>query len=219
MENASDDFPSKRSSKISFQTSPEVRHQFRRKLRQLHSGNRWCLEFRKVEKCKCTCKIGLINSSQLKGKPNVPTFLGGPPFPIKHPQDNFSPPKYKLTPSKCKLDRGDFCVQIGGCQSLFGGRRFTFSRVLLHILEDEIVLGVLYRQGGNPRRLVLWVPVKGVANARALRRPQPAKTPASWATPGLKKKNTVEVVIMKQAEYCFESSVRSLVACFAAALR
>ena len=36
-------FPSKRSSKISFQTSPEVRHQFRRKLRQLHSGNRWCL--------------------------------------------------------------------------------------------------------------------------------------------------------------------------------
>ena len=36
-------FPSERSSKISFQTSPEVRHQFRRKLRQLHSGNRWCL--------------------------------------------------------------------------------------------------------------------------------------------------------------------------------
>ena len=39
VENASDDFPSERSSKISFQTSPEVRHQFRRKLRQLHSGN------------------------------------------------------------------------------------------------------------------------------------------------------------------------------------
>ena len=38
-------FPSKRSSKISIQTSPEVRHQFRRKLRQLHSGNRWCLIF------------------------------------------------------------------------------------------------------------------------------------------------------------------------------
>ena len=37
-------FPSKSSSKISFQTSPEVRHQFRRKLRQLHSGNRWCLK-------------------------------------------------------------------------------------------------------------------------------------------------------------------------------
>ena len=36
-------FPRKISSKISFQTSPEVRHQFRRKLRQLHSGNRWCL--------------------------------------------------------------------------------------------------------------------------------------------------------------------------------
>ena len=38
-------FPSKRSSKISFQTSPEVRHQFHRKLRQLHSGNRWRLIF------------------------------------------------------------------------------------------------------------------------------------------------------------------------------
>ena len=36
-------FPSKRSSKISCQTSPEVRHQFHRELRQLHSGNRWCL--------------------------------------------------------------------------------------------------------------------------------------------------------------------------------
>ena len=36
-------FPSKRLSKISLQTSPEVRHQFRRKLRKLHSGNRWCL--------------------------------------------------------------------------------------------------------------------------------------------------------------------------------
>ena len=44
VEYASDDFPSKRSSKISFQTSPEVCHQFRRKLRQLHSGNRWCLK-------------------------------------------------------------------------------------------------------------------------------------------------------------------------------
>ena len=43
VEYASDDIPSKRSSKISFQTSPEVRHQFRRRLRQLDSGNRWCL--------------------------------------------------------------------------------------------------------------------------------------------------------------------------------
>ena len=45
VENASDDFPSKRSSKISCQTSPEVCHQFRRKLRRPHSGNRWCLHF------------------------------------------------------------------------------------------------------------------------------------------------------------------------------
>ena len=44
VENASDNFPSKRSSKISCQTSPKVRHQFRRKLRRLHPGNRWCLQ-------------------------------------------------------------------------------------------------------------------------------------------------------------------------------
>ena len=37
-------FPSKRSSKISFQTSPEVHHQFCWKPRQLHSGNCWGLE-------------------------------------------------------------------------------------------------------------------------------------------------------------------------------
>ena len=43
VDHASDDFPSQRSSKIACQTSPEVRHQFRRRLRQLHSGNRWCL--------------------------------------------------------------------------------------------------------------------------------------------------------------------------------
>ena len=43
VENASDDFPQQKKLEISFQTSPEVRHQFRRKLRQLHSGNRWCL--------------------------------------------------------------------------------------------------------------------------------------------------------------------------------
>ena len=71
VENASDDFPSKRSSKIFFQTSPEVCHQFRRKLRQLHSGNRWCLEipkntafmrtFRKVRAnfCLLPCDVSL----------------------------------------------------------------------------------------------------------------------------------------------------------------
>ena len=45
-------FPSKRSSKISFQTSPEVRHQCRRKLRQLHSGDRWCLRLQHANTTK-----------------------------------------------------------------------------------------------------------------------------------------------------------------------
>ena len=44
-------FPSKRSPKISFQTLPEVRHQFRQKLRQLHSGNHWCLLLPSHRKC------------------------------------------------------------------------------------------------------------------------------------------------------------------------
>ena len=50
VENASDDFPSKRSSTISFQTSPEVCHQFCRKLRQLHSGNHWCLNLYRAKR-------------------------------------------------------------------------------------------------------------------------------------------------------------------------
>ena len=43
-------FPNKGSLKISFQTSPEIRHQFRRKLRQLHSGNRWCLNIAQLSR-------------------------------------------------------------------------------------------------------------------------------------------------------------------------
>ena len=55
VENASDDFPSKSSSKICCQTSPEVRHKFRRKLRQLHSGgNCWCLENRLLANLRCS---------------------------------------------------------------------------------------------------------------------------------------------------------------------
>ena len=45
VENASDDFPQQKKLEYFFQTLPEVRHQFRRKLRQLHSGDRWCLNF------------------------------------------------------------------------------------------------------------------------------------------------------------------------------
>ena len=52
--------PSKRSSKISFQTSPGVRHQFRRKLRQLHSGNRWCLT--SLYNAPCFCTLLLFSS-------------------------------------------------------------------------------------------------------------------------------------------------------------
>ena len=40
VENASDDFPQQKKLE---NLLPELRHPFRRKLRQLHSGNRWCL--------------------------------------------------------------------------------------------------------------------------------------------------------------------------------
>ena len=43
-------------------------------------------------------------------------------------------------------------LQIGGRQSLFGGCRFTFWRVLIYILEAEIVLGVIYRKGVIPKK-------------------------------------------------------------------
>ena len=57
---------------------------------------------------------------------------------------------------------GDFCVvlykfitklQIGGHQSLFGGCPFTFWKVPIYILEAEIVLGVLCRKGGKPKKV------------------------------------------------------------------
>ena len=44
VENASDNFPTKEARKPPSKTSPEVHHQFRRNLRRLHSGNRWCLK-------------------------------------------------------------------------------------------------------------------------------------------------------------------------------
>ena len=76
-------FPGKRSSKISFQTSPEVRHQFCRKLRQLHSGNRWCLcrgaaRFAILQACYRAPKNGKNpeNTKKIRGKyiPDPPTF-------------------------------------------------------------------------------------------------------------------------------------------------
>ena len=62
VENASDDFPSKRSSNISFQTSPEVRHQFRRKLRQIHSGNRCCLIFAILKTIRFDTPLGFADA-------------------------------------------------------------------------------------------------------------------------------------------------------------
>ena len=90
------------------------------------------------------------------GKPKVPTFLGSP-LSIKHPQDNFS--LQNVNQEGWFLCSSIQKLQIGGRQSLFGGCRFTFWRVPISILEAEIVLGVLYRKGGEPKRLVLWVPM------------------------------------------------------------
>ena len=45
VENAPDDFPKEKKLENLLPNFAEVRHQFRQKLRQLHSGNRWCLHF------------------------------------------------------------------------------------------------------------------------------------------------------------------------------
>ena len=71
-------FPSKRSSKIPFQTSPEVRHQFRRKLRQLHSGNRWCLEFLLIFKGP-EAKGGFVD---LNGQRGITSVVRWNPRPV-----------------------------------------------------------------------------------------------------------------------------------------
>ena len=73
VENSSDDFPSKRSSKISCQTSPKVRHQLRRKLRRLHSGNRWCLLFQcplsELSDTQRAKRVAMCRRSQKAGTP------------------------------------------------------------------------------------------------------------------------------------------------------
>ena len=100
----------------------------------------------------------LFGDEQIWGNPKYQPFGVSPLFYNAHPR-LFQPPKCILTPSKCKLGRGGFCVarykklQIGGRQSLFGGCRFTFWRLPIYILEAEIVLGVLHRKGGKPQKV------------------------------------------------------------------
>ena len=88
------------------------------------------------------------------GNPKYQPFWGSPLF-YKAPARQFQPPKCKLTPSKrgCLVCSSKQKLQIVGRQFLFGGCRFTFWRVPIYILEAEIVLGVLYRKGGIPKKV------------------------------------------------------------------
>ena len=66
---------------------------------------------------------------------------------IKHPQDNFQPPKCKLAPSTMLLDTlqkgiGDLFVKK---YTGISDRKFAFWRASIYILGAESVLGVLYR--------------------------------------------------------------------------
>ena len=97
VENASDDFPSKRSSKISFQTWPEVRHQFRRKLRQLHSGNRWCLKMRRKNPATKSAKKSGGPKRKIREKAVLPKT---DPISGQHPDF------FRFHPSKVWVCRG-----------------------------------------------------------------------------------------------------------------
>ena len=107
-------FPSKRSSKISFQTSPEVRHQFRRKLRQLHSGNRWCLDMSQILKPNTQsflnstiCNLFWLECSlSVQGSDGIAKF-GNLPLPIMAPpscrrQRRMLLPESSLPPSSAE---------------------------------------------------------------------------------------------------------------------
>ena len=77
----------------------------------------------------------------------------------------YKAPPRQFRPPKCKIDalqnvnwQGVICVFLYKNCSLevanlhFGGRRFTFWRAPIYILEAEIVLGVLYRKGVIPKK-------------------------------------------------------------------
>ena len=101
--------------------------------------------------------ISLENFKNIGEKLKYHPFWGSPLF-YKAPPRQFQPPKCKLTPSKIQIVEGRFlCIsiqklRIGGRQPLFGGCQFTFWRASIYILEAEIVLGVLYRNGVIPKK-------------------------------------------------------------------
>ena len=128
-----DDFPSKRSSKVSFQTSPEVRHQFR----HLHSGNRWCLTIGVSE--TGSAKTGSAIDVRIKGTSQLRASSDGSSdatskasFPLHNTearhQGNF----------REKLNRG---VSKPGCFPLFSGQVQIVSRTL----SGQFLVGALNR--------------------------------------------------------------------------
>ena len=109
--------------------------------------------------------IVYLRFGPLVGEIQSTNLLGGPPFSIKHTQDNFSLQNANRHPPKCKLERGDFCVVLykncrlevanpflEGPNLHFGGWQFTFWRL-------KLSWGCFIEKGGNPKRLVLGVPV------------------------------------------------------------
>ena len=81
------------------------------------------------------CSRGLITvpCSAEWGEAKVPPLFAGPLFSIKHPQDNFSLQKCKLTPSKIQMGegRGEFLTKTAGWRS-----PIPFWGVPMYILES-----------------------------------------------------------------------------------
>ena len=99
-----------------------------------------------------------LNASLQKyGENHNINLFWGPPFSIKHPQDNFSLQNASWHPPKCKLKRGDVCVvlnktcrlEVGnsfleGADLHFGGCQFTFWRL-------KSSLGCFIEKGETPK--------------------------------------------------------------------
>ena len=79
-------------------------------------------------------------------------LFGFPPFSIKHPQDNFSLQNVNRHPPKCKMAPPPIC---SFCIELHTNHppSITFWRALICILEAKILLGVLSRKGGAPKKV------------------------------------------------------------------
>ena len=130
----------------------------------LRSGEAPCLAQRCLHQCtvltpEFTIAAKIITKKLYtnRGNPKYRPFWGSPLFYKAPPQDNFGlqnvnwhPPKCKLTPSKKGLATSNLQFLYRNIQNL--PSTICIWRASICILEAEIVLAGLSREGGTPKK-------------------------------------------------------------------